>query len=309
MLTPSWLEHGRQRRRQAVALLEACLDELAREKQARSVISYLKEHRHIALDGSLGTMESENQHLYGVRMDSFSLRLVGSGASDMARIISRRESGAQVPGCGARRSERRRGEREQKLSYYEGGSGKVVKSSGSVPRIRRTRGRWPGNNMPSARHGDYGGESEVKVKVSCDTMRRLWGGEKDSDACLEVDFHVSSVQHSPCVTIVLQRELDLVFVAATLVGRGRHRKRRARSCFPRSSTIARPYLISGLGDVVDALEDAVPGRAIASSCSGLRLGRHIRDDGSHPWPAGRRRHGAVHRFGGLRHHGCGARGA
>lgn len=59
---------------EAVALLEACLDEgLAREKQARSVISYLKGNiDHIALDGpSLGTMESENQHLYGVRMDSF----------------------------------------------------------------------------------------------------------------------------------------------------------------------------------------------------------------------------------------------
>lgn len=140
---------------EAVALLEACLDEgLAREKQARSVISYLKGNiDHIALDGpSLGTMESENQHLYGVRMDSFPCAWSVRGASDMARIISRRESGAQVPRCTREGSkgERRRGRREGKeLSFYEkqGGSGKVVKSIGSgyfPPHQADTRKMAPG---------------------------------------------------------------------------------------------------------------------------------------------------------------------
>lgn len=124
---------------EAVALLKACLDAgLAREARTRSVISYLEGNiDHIALDGpSLGTMESENQHLYGVRMDSFPCAWSERGASDMARIISRRESGAPVPRMTRGRStgDRRRESRERKeLSFYagRGGAGKMVESVGS----------------------------------------------------------------------------------------------------------------------------------------------------------------------------------
>lgn len=124
---------------EAIALLRACLDAgLARERQARTVISYLEGNiDHIALEGpSLGTMESENQHLYGVRMDSFPCAWSVQGASDMARIISRRESGIPVPRYTRERSrgKHRRAKREEKeLSLYErqAGSGKVLKSVGS----------------------------------------------------------------------------------------------------------------------------------------------------------------------------------
>ena len=59
---------------------------------------------------------------------------------------------------------------------------------------------------------------------------------------------------------VLQRELDLPrFVAATLVGRGLDTLKAARAfLFPSfKHDWLDPYLIPGLGDVVDALEDAV----------------------------------------------------
>lgn len=59
---------------------------------------------------------------------------------------------------------------------------------------------------------------------------------------------------------VLQRELDLPrFVAATLVGRGIDTPKAARAfLFPSfKHDWLDPYLIPGLGDVVDALEDAV----------------------------------------------------
>ena len=59
---------------------------------------------------------------------------------------------------------------------------------------------------------------------------------------------------------VLQRELDLPrFVAATLVGRGIDTPKAARAfLFPSfKHEWLDPYLIPGLGDVVDALEDAV----------------------------------------------------
>lgn len=124
---------------EAIALLEACLDAgLARERQTRAVVSYLEGNiDHIALEGpSLGTMESENQHLYGVRMDSFPCAWSVQGASDMARIISRRESDAPIPRKTRSRStgERRKAARKRKeLAYYArlGGAGRVVESIGS----------------------------------------------------------------------------------------------------------------------------------------------------------------------------------
>ena len=126
-------------KREAVSLIKAALDlGLAREKQARAVVSYLEGNIDaVAIPGpSLGTMESENQHLYGVRMDSFPCAWSIRGASDMARLISRRETGTAVPRQTRARSagERRRARRERKeLSFYErrGGAGKMVESVGS----------------------------------------------------------------------------------------------------------------------------------------------------------------------------------
>ena len=124
---------------EAVALLEACIElGVARERQGLEVVAYLKGNiDHIALDGpSLGTMETDNQHLYGVRMDSVPCAWSERGASDMARIISRRESGAPVPRMTRDRSagDRRRRARERKeLSFHagRGGAGKMVESVGS----------------------------------------------------------------------------------------------------------------------------------------------------------------------------------
>ncbi len=126
-------------KREAIALMQAALDlGLAREKQTKRVIAYLKgDIDAIAVDGpSLGTMESENQHLYGVRMDSFPCAWSVRGASDMARPISRRESATPIPRNTRERSAgvHRRVRREQKeLACYEkqGGSGRVLQSVGS----------------------------------------------------------------------------------------------------------------------------------------------------------------------------------
>lgn len=123
----------------AISLLEACLDlGVARERQTRAVITYLKGNiDHIAIDGpTLGTMESDNQHLYGVRMDSFPCAWSLRGASDMARIISRRESKRALPRRtrqGSRSERRRRNREEKELGFYakEGGAAEMLKSVGS----------------------------------------------------------------------------------------------------------------------------------------------------------------------------------
>ena len=110
---------------EAVALLRACLDlGVANAGRAGAVIRYLEGNAGaIAVDGpSLGTMESENQHLYGARMDCWPCAWSLRGASDMARLISRRASGRAVPRMTRERSEggRRRERRERKeLAFHE----------------------------------------------------------------------------------------------------------------------------------------------------------------------------------------------
>lgn len=139
-------------KREAVALIRAAAGlGLARRGQAERVAGYLEGNAGaIAVEGpSLGTMESENQHLYGARMDSVPCAWSPRGASDMARIISRRESGTPVPratregSMGARRRKRRE-ERELSLLESRGASaGKVVESVGSgylPPHQADTRG-------------------------------------------------------------------------------------------------------------------------------------------------------------------------
>lgn len=110
---------------EAIALLRACLDlGIAHPSRTEQVIRYLEGNiDSIAVEGpSLGTMESENQHLYGARMDCWPCAWSLTGASDMARLISRRESGRAIPRMTRARSEgdRRRGRRERKeLAFYE----------------------------------------------------------------------------------------------------------------------------------------------------------------------------------------------
>lgn len=125
--------------KEAISLLEACLDlGIARERRTRAVVPYLQGNiGHIAIDGpSLGTIESDDQHLYGARTDSFPCAWSIRGASDMARIISRRESKTAVPERTREgsRGERRRKLRERKgLSFYakQGSAAEVLESVGS----------------------------------------------------------------------------------------------------------------------------------------------------------------------------------
>ncbi len=126
-------------KQEALSLLEAAMDAgVAREKQTKAAIAYLKNNSDaIAKEGSsLGTMESENQHLYGVRMDSYPCAWSLRGASDMARIISRRESGTAIPKmsreCSQGERHRKRREREEMSFYAKQGlsADKVLESDG-----------------------------------------------------------------------------------------------------------------------------------------------------------------------------------
>ncbi len=83
----------------AAALLEACIGMGLARKGAPRVLAYLRNNAElIAVDGpSLGTMESENQHLYKSRMASVPCAWSRPGASHMARLRSRRGSGRAVP--------------------------------------------------------------------------------------------------------------------------------------------------------------------------------------------------------------------
>lgn len=122
---------------EAVSLLEACLNlGIAREKPTGRVLGYLRNNRDIiAAEGpSLGTMESENQHLYGSRMDSVPCAWSKQGASAMAHIRSRKYSGRELPrltrenSLSAKRATRREKRMLEVLSRR--GSGRVVQSEG-----------------------------------------------------------------------------------------------------------------------------------------------------------------------------------
>lgn len=111
---------------------------LARPARAAQVAAYLRNNAGIIdVEGpSLGTMESENQHVYGARMDSFPCAWSRRGASDMARILSRTRSGRPLPrrtreGSATALRRRRRAERELAALSRPGGASSVVKSEGS----------------------------------------------------------------------------------------------------------------------------------------------------------------------------------
>ena len=78
--------------KEAAALLEACIGRGLARKSAPRVLAYLRNNMGIiAAEGpSLGTMESENQHLYKSRMTSVPCAWTREGASHMARLRSRR---------------------------------------------------------------------------------------------------------------------------------------------------------------------------------------------------------------------------
>lgn len=123
---------------EAVALLEACRDAgFAREGRVDRVIGYLRNNMDlIGAEGpSLGTMESENQHLYKSRMASVPCAWSRTGASDMARLRSRSRSGMPIPRRTRAQSETRRHairrERRAIAALAPKGGVKVVESVGS----------------------------------------------------------------------------------------------------------------------------------------------------------------------------------
>lgn len=125
-------------KKEAIALLEACCDlGIARQKVTERVIGYLKNNEElIGIAGpSLGTMESENQHLYKSRMGAVPCAWSRTGASDMARIRSRTHSKRPIPRCTRTGSitplRRKRDEMHELKSSPKGlGAGSVVQSSG-----------------------------------------------------------------------------------------------------------------------------------------------------------------------------------
>ena len=108
---------------------------LARPKRTAEVVRYLENNMEIiAVEGpSLGTMESENQHVYGVRMDSFPCAWSVRGASDMARLRCRSVSGRKIPRMTREKSMSARklaAKRRRELAPYMGGSGRLPESAG-----------------------------------------------------------------------------------------------------------------------------------------------------------------------------------
>ena len=108
---------------------------LARPKRTAEVVGYLENNMEIiAGEGpSLGTMESENQHVYGVRMDSFPCAWSSRGASDMARLRCRSVSGRPIPRMTRDKSmsaRRRAARARRELVPYMGACSRVPASSG-----------------------------------------------------------------------------------------------------------------------------------------------------------------------------------
>ena len=120
----------------APGLLAACADfGLARPGRTSQVIRYLENNMElIAVEGpSMGTMEAENQHVYGARMDSFPCAWSARGASDMARLRGRSVSGREIPRMTREKSmskKRLAARRRRELAPYAGPAGRIPQSSG-----------------------------------------------------------------------------------------------------------------------------------------------------------------------------------
>lgn len=122
----------------AIALMRASLARgLAYESAALQAITYLENNKEaIEAEGpSLGTMESENQHLYSARMDSFPCAWSIQGASNMSRLISRSHSGRKRPRVTRANSATARRcsmlEKREIAIYEQGCAGRMVESVGS----------------------------------------------------------------------------------------------------------------------------------------------------------------------------------
>ena len=79
----------------AAAVLDAAEEYGLANKRARKVADYLRRNEAMICGGgpSLGTMEAEQQHIYGCRMDSVPCGWSVVGADAMARVRSRKYSG------------------------------------------------------------------------------------------------------------------------------------------------------------------------------------------------------------------------
>lgn len=122
----------------ACKLLELMRDYgIARGRQATRVVGCLRNNIGLtAVEGpSPGTMGSENQHLYGARMDSVPCAWSRPGASAMAGVVSRKHSHREMPRMTRSRSltPRRAKQRERRVlaALDAGSAGKMVESVGS----------------------------------------------------------------------------------------------------------------------------------------------------------------------------------
>ena len=119
----------------AAVLIQAAENAGLAKKGASRIAEYLRNNAEIIYTKgpSLGTMEAENQHIYGVRMDSFPCAWSIQGASDMARLRGRSVSGRAIPRLTRNDSlsPKRRLRREQKeLAFYERKTGVISESVG-----------------------------------------------------------------------------------------------------------------------------------------------------------------------------------
>lgn len=120
----------------AAELLEAYAETgVARGGGAGRVAAYLRNNaEHIrSCPPSLGTMEAENEHLYASRMKSVPCGWSARGASDMARIRSRKYSGREIPmpDRDSSLSPKRRRARQRRIDeFFEKGCGHPVECEG-----------------------------------------------------------------------------------------------------------------------------------------------------------------------------------
>lgn len=107
----------------AADLLEAYAAEgSARASNVGRAAAYLRNNAEFirACPPSLGTMEAENEHLYASRMKSVPCGWSARGASDMARIRSRKYSGREIlmPTRDSSLSAKRRRARQRRIDAY-----------------------------------------------------------------------------------------------------------------------------------------------------------------------------------------------
>ena len=125
------------RARDAAGLLEAYAEAgEARAGNVARVASYLRNNAEFirSCPPSLGTMEAENEHLYASRMKSVPCGWSARGASDMARIRSRKYSGRPIPmpTRESSMSEKRRRARQKRVdAHFEKGFPHPVEYVGS----------------------------------------------------------------------------------------------------------------------------------------------------------------------------------